>query len=251
MDMNDPALAALIELHAGLPRQGPGDAAFSRRILAMLPDLPERPRIIDMGCGSGAGTLVLAEHFGAVVTAVDLFPTFLGQLKQTAEERGLSHLVRTVEADMGDLELSEASIDLLWSEGAAYILTFAGALQRWRPLMVDGGVAVISEISWFAEDVPDVLAAYWEQAYPAIADEALNRERAEAAGFAVLGVHRLPSAAWWDNYYGPLQRRIAEVAPVAGEVMRSVIVECEDEMELFRRYSDYYGYSFYILEAAR
>ncbi|MDZ4178136.1 MAG: methyltransferase domain-containing protein [Coriobacteriia bacterium] len=251
MDMNDPALAALVELHTGQPRQGPGDEAFSKRMLAMLPDLPEHPRIIDMGCGSGAGTILLAEHFGVPVTAVDLFPAFLGQLKQTAEERGLSHLVRPIEADMGSLDLPDASIDLLWSEGAAYILTFAGALQSWRPFMADGGLAVISEISWFAEDVPDALAAYWDAAYPAIADESVNRERAEAAGYAVLGVHRLPSSAWWDNYYDPLQRRIEEIAPGADEIMTSVIAESEEEMELFRQYSDYYGYSFYILEAAR
>jgi serine/threonine-protein kinase HipA len=242
----DPATRALIELHRGLERQGPGDAAMSRRILAELPPLPSRPRIVDLGCGGGAGALLLAEHFGVPVTAVDLAQPFLDQLMELARARGLAHLVHPIAADFAAPPIEPGSVDLLWSEGAAYVLTFSGALTAWRPLLAPGGVAVISELSWFTDPVPEVPRGYWEAAYPAIAGEAENVARARVAGFRILGTHRLPAQAWWDHYYGPLLDRIAGLAD-PDPVMRAVIEETRTEIDLFRQHSDSYGYTFYLL----
>jgi len=60
MDHQAEYITALINLHRGLDRQGPGDADFSRHILSLLSALPPKPRIADLGCGSGAGALLLA-----------------------------------------------------------------------------------------------------------------------------------------------------------------------------------------------
>lgn len=246
----DPATAALIELHRGLDRQGPGDPAFSRAILSRLPAPPERPRIADLGCGAGAGALLLAEWYAAPVTGVDLARVFLDQLVARSRTLGLDHLIRAVEADMGRLDWPPASVDLLWSEGAAYNLTFAGALRTWRPLLPPGGVAVISELSWFTDAPPRPARDYWASAYPAIGTEPENAARATRAGFEVMGVHRLPAAAWWTHYYDPLARRIAEIRPAADSLLREAIRETETEMALFRDHDASYGYTFYVLKAA-
>jgi cyclopropane fatty-acyl-phospholipid synthase-like methyltransferase len=134
---------ALIELHRGLPREGPGDTAFARQLLRSLPPLPARPRIADLGCGSGAGALLLAAHFGVPVRAVDTAAVLLDELRERAAARGLAHLITPMLADMGALDWPPASLDLLWSEGAAYSLGFEQALTRWRPLLAAGGVAVV------------------------------------------------------------------------------------------------------------
>ena len=249
MEESDAMLAALFELHAGLERQGPGDRLFSRHILSLLPALPQNPRIADLGCGSGDGALLLADWFRCKVTAVDFSRLFLDQLEVRAETLGLAHLIDAVEADMGALDWPSGSLDLLWSEGAAYNLTFAGALTTWRPLLAAGGLAVVSELSWFAETPPDEIYDYWMNAYPAIGSEMVNAARAGRAGFDVLGIHRLPSQAWRDHYYEPLKTRIDRFAGRADEAMRQVIRETETEMDMFRRYGEYYGYAFYLLQA--
>ena len=249
MDQQNEFINALIELHRGLERQGPGDASFTKKMLSLLPDLPEHPRIADLGCGAGAGALILAEWFQEKVTAVDFAGPFLQELQDHAKRRGLQHLIQTVEADMGALDWPAASLDLLWSEGAAYILTFAGALNAWRPLMASGGVAAISEISWFSDNIPDDILKYWQEGYPHMAGEAENAERAVASGFDVIGIHRLPSEAWWANYYAPLIEKIDKLRPTADTIMLDVIAETEFEIEMFRKYEDVYGYSFYLLKA--
>lgn len=245
--MND-SIRALIELHRGLVREGPGDEAFSRAILAALPPLPAQPRIVDLGCGSGAGALLLAEHFGVPVLAVDLAQPFLDALLDKARARGLADRIRPLACDFANLPIEPGSVDLLWSEGAAYNLTFAGALQRWRPLLAAKGVAVISEMSWFTDEVPDEPLRYWTQAYPTMGSDAENIARAEAAGFEVVFTRRLPAQAWWDNYYGPMLERIAALGNLDA-TMQAVVDEMQAEIELFRRYGQHYGYTFHVLQA--
>jgi SAM-dependent methyltransferase len=248
-DDMDEYIRALIDLHHGVGREGPGDATFSRQILAELPTLPPKPRIVDLGCGSGAGALLLAEHFGVPVAAVDLAQPFLDAMMEQARARGLADRIHPLACDFADLPMEPGSVDLLWSEGAAYNLTFAGALQKWRSLLASNGVAVISELSWFSGDVPDEARRYWKEAYPAIGDEAENIARAQTAGFDVRNTHRLPAQAWWDNYYDPMLKRIAAMSN-PDSTMQAVIAEMQTEIDLFRQYSQYYGYTFYVLTAS-
>ncbi|MDX1736148.1 MAG: class I SAM-dependent methyltransferase [Halioglobus sp.] len=242
-------LAALIELHSGLDRLGPGDDAFSRAIIQALPPLPARPRIADIGCGTGAGALILAETWPVTVQAVDFSRTFLDEMLERARRVGLGGSIEAIECDMACLDWPPASLDLLWSEGAAYRLTMGGALRAWRPLLADGGIAVVSEMSYHASPVPPAVEQFMRDVYPDINGEAANVELAIASGFEVLDVRRVPAAAGGDNYYGALARRMDALGEVDDEVMRAVIDDCRHEMDFFRLHCDHYGYTFFILRA--
>jgi len=249
MEEQEKYIRALIQLHRGLERQGPGDTDYSNYIISQLPDLPSNPRIADIGCGAGVGTLILADKFRTTVRAVDFSREFLAELEDRAKQRGLENLVETIECDMGSLDWKPESIDLLWSEGAAYNLTFKGALKAWRPLMAANGIAVISEMSYFTSEVPESVRVYWQNAYPTIGTESENSTHAYSSGFEILGIHRLPSTAWWDNYYGPLRKNIESFKNSDDAIMQSVISETEEEMKCFEEYGEFYGYSFYIMKA--
>jgi ubiquinone/menaquinone biosynthesis C-methylase UbiE len=242
-------IAALIDLHRDHAHKGPGDADFSRNILSSLSTLPLKPRIADLGCGSGASALLLAQYYQSTVMAVDTSSVFIDELKTRAKQAGLEHLIVPIQGDMATLDWPAGSIDLLWSEGAAYHLGFESALNTWRPLLTPGGIAVISEMSWFADAVPEPVREFWQMAYPNMGTEAENIERANRAGFRVLSTHRLPTEAWWVNYYQPLRERIrermqqSEITPM----VQTVIRETEEEIQLFEQFSDFYGYTFYVL----
>lgn len=240
-------LAALVDLFRGLERKGPGDAGFTRDLLRSLPPLPREGRIADLGCGSGAGTLLLAERYRREVLAVDTAETFLEELAERAARAGLGHLITPVRADMGGLDWPPASIALLWSEGAAYVLGFEEALRAWRPLVAPGGLAVVSEMSWFTSERPGPAAGFWRAAYPSMGDEAENVRRAERAGFELLEARRLPYAAWWGNFYDPLRARMKTLEGSA--LHEAVLRETEEEIALFERYGDHYGYTFYVMRA--
>ena len=114
--------------------------------------------------------------------------------------------------------------------------------------MADNGIAVISELSYFTSKVPEPVRNYWQNAYPAIASESENANHANSSGFEILGIHRLPSKAWWDNYYGPLRENVESFRRSEDNVMQSVIKEIEEEMKLFEEHEKHYGYSYYIMK---
>jgi hypothetical protein len=71
----------------------------------------------------------------------------------------------------------------------------------------------------------------------------------KSSGFEIIGIYRLPSQVWWDNYYGPLKENINPFKHSKDSIMQTVIKETEEEMKLFEEYEKHYGYSFYIMKA--
>jgi len=247
MGEHEKYIEVLIELHRGLERQGPGDPGFSQDIIKQIPELPSNPRIADIGCGAGAGALILARKYHSRIKAVDFSREFLDQLMHRARQQGLEDLIDPIECDMGSLDWEAETIDLLWSEGAAYNITFEGALKAWRPLMAVNGIAVISEMNYFSKDVSEVVTQYMKNAYPGIKTESNNVDLINASGFEFLSIHRLPSVAWWDNYYDPLRKNIEALKDSSDSVMQAVISETEEEMKFFKEHEEEYGYTYYIM----
>lgn len=250
MDFSDPRQRAVFfDLHSGLPREGPGDRATVQRALDLMTPRPDRPAVLDIACGPGGQTLDLAELLpGARITAVDLNPAFLRDLQDRARARGLEGSIDALRGDMAALPFEPGAFDILWCEGAAYILGVARALQLWRPLLKPGGHVGLSEPIWLSDQRPAEARAFWT-AYPEMTDASHLRERARGAGYAVVGDFVLSEDAWWNLYYRPLEARIRELAPRYGgdEIALRVLEEARIEIECYRRYSDSYGYLFLVL----
>jgi hypothetical protein len=71
----------------------------------------------------------------------------------------------------------------------------------------------------------------------------------ERSGFLCTAHFIIPSKSWWENYYNPITKKLPELKDKYKdnpEALR-IIEEEVSEQELFRKYSDYYGYVFYIM----
>jgi len=250
--MDDAALRALCHLHAGLPRKGPGSERLTRALLADLaPELPPRPRAADLGCGSGHAAILLADGLGAQVTAVDACAPFIDELgARLAAAPPARGTVAARVADMLAPGLAPASLDLVWSEGAAYAVGVERALAAWRLLLAPAGVLVFSECCWLAPDPPAECAAFWADAYPAMTPPAGVLSAAERVGYRLRRAERLPPADWWTSYYDPLAARCEALAGEAATdpPLRAAIVEARREMDVFRRFARWYGYVLFVLD---
>ena len=239
----------LVNLHRGLARLGPGSDAATLQALGLCTELPGKPMILDIGCGSGAQSLTLASASGGWIVAMDLFPVFIHQLMQRSSQRRLTDLVHGVVADMHAPPFAPLCFDLIWSEGAVYNMGFDNALQCWRPLLRAGGYLVISEISWFETNPTQTLRDYWQENYPAMRSVSENRQAAVDSGWIPVGDFALPACAWDENYYAPLQQQIPGFLqahpddPDAAAVVATTL----REIDIMHRYSQACGYQFYIL----
>jgi SAM-dependent methyltransferase len=241
------------DLHSDLPREGPGNRDSTARAVQLMGALPARPLLVDVGCGPGAQTLDLAQLLpDARIVATDAHKPFLEELRRRVDAAGLGERIEPRYVDMRALPFEPGSIDVLWCEGAAYVMGVPKALAAWTPLLKPGGRIALTEPVWLKSDPPDSVRRNWEP-YPAMTDVPGCRAIIARAGLKLLGDFLLPDAAWWDQYYGPLKARTQRLrAKYAGDAAAATVLqEAENEVEAYREYSAYFGYQFFVMAKPR
>lgn len=239
----------LIDLHKGANRQGPGGDAETEKALGLaMIDRSAPLKIADIGCGTGASTLLLARLLEARITAVDFLQDFLEELKGKAEKLGLSKKITTLCCSMDDLPFEDEEYDVIWSEGAIYNIGFEKGVADWRRYLKTGGLLVVSEITWITGDRPSELQQYWDGEYPEIDVASSKIAVLEKTGYSPIGYFVLPERCWLDNYYRPMQNRFKDFLDRNGnsEEACAVVASEEREIEMYERYKDYYGYGVYV-----
>lgn len=240
----------ICEYFSSLHRQGPGSEAATRRALSFLPPLAEGATIADVGCGTGASTMVLAQSTAAHIIAVDLFGDFLRRLRTTAAELGVAERITTVEADMAALPMPPDSLEVLWAEGSIYNVGFERGINLWRPLLKNGGYLVVSEATWFTPERPREIDRFWQEAYSEIDLISAKTAQLERAGYRIMATFSLGENEWQHEFYEPAieaQRQFLERH--AGNPTAEALVENQrHEAQVYDRYHQYYGYTFFIAQ---
>ncbi|GHH56409.1 SAM-dependent methyltransferase [Streptomyces candidus] len=149
-------------------------AEHTASITASLPLTSEPRHIVDLGCGTGAGTFTLLERFSdAHVTAVDTSASHLQLLREKAYARGIQERVRTVQADLDNNDWPElGQPDLMWASASMHHMANPDrALRNVRELLAPGGLFAVVELA----GVPRFLPAGAPESRPGL------EERAHAA----------------------------------------------------------------------
>lgn len=239
----------LVDLHRDTPRQGPGGDDETRLAVALSGLARTRGlKVADIGCGSGASTLVLARALDARITAVDFLPAFLGRLACAAADAGLSERIAPLEASMEALPFAEAEYDAIWAEGAVYNMGFAAGVEVWRRFLKPGGVLAVSELTWLTAERPADLQAHWDAEYPETDTASAKLAVLERLGYSPLGYFPLPERCWLDNYYRPIEARLPGFLDRHGRspAARAIADAETAERLLYERNRAYVSYGYYI-----
>jgi SAM-dependent methyltransferase len=242
-------LQLLIDLHRHGLRQGPGGDDETRLAISLTGlDGRENLEIADIGCGTGASTLVLAAQLDAHLTAVDFLPAFLLDLEEAAARAGVADRITTLAASMEALPFAESTYDAIWSEGAIYNMGFAAGVEAWRRYLKPGGVLAVSELTWLTAERPQELQSHWDREYPEVDTAAGKMAVLERLGFSPIGYFPLPQRCWLDNYYRPMQQRFPDFLSrhEDSEAARAIVLAEEQEISLYERNEAYVSYGFYI-----
>jgi hypothetical protein len=151
---------------------------------------------------------------------------------------------------MDGLPFEEGQFDLIWSEGAIFIVGFEKGLALWRKFCRKGGYIVVSNAALFEDTAPEEVLRFWEDAGDPLDTEAEMREQVRRAGLRLVTTFRLPEAGWLEYYFKPLIARVTELEKTHGSApaCAPLLAFCRHEAEMYAKYKRYYGYTFFIMQ---
>ncbi|MCZ4511491.1 methyltransferase domain-containing protein [Streptomyces sp. ActVer] len=138
-------------------------------ITAWLPVGAGPRHIVDLGCGTGAGTLALLERFPeAELTAVDSSAAHLHRLQEKARERaregaqekagaaGAAGRLRIVRADLDATSWPDLGApELVWASASMHHMTDPDrTLRQVHDLLAPGGLFAVVELAGFPRFLP-------------------------------------------------------------------------------------------------
>ena len=95
--------------------------------MLQLADVTQNDVVYDLGCGDGRIVITAAQRFGASGVGIDFDPQRIAESNANAERAGVTHLVRFMEQDAMEVDVSEATVVTL------YLLSSSNA--RLRPIL--------------------------------------------------------------------------------------------------------------------
>ncbi len=109
--------------------------------LAALDDVRGK-RVLDLGCGHGMASVVLARH-GAIVTACDLSPGYVREARARADANGVD--IRLLVCNAERLPFANASFECIWGNAILHHLDLSQAAAEIKRVLAPGGIAVFCE----------------------------------------------------------------------------------------------------------
>lgn len=163
-----------------------GFSRFTRKAFQMLPSL-NKPRILDVGCGSGVPTMELVQLSKGSITAIDIDPELIRRLEAKIESAGLSNQVEAITRSMFDMDFAENSFDVIWCEGAIAPIGFERGLREWAKYLRKGGFLAVHDEKGDMRQKLDCVAT---------------------SGYELLGYFFLDEQTWRNGYYAPMRKLI-------------------------------------------
>lgn len=233
-----------------MPRLGPGSEEATLKALSKVKISSEGASVLDIGCGTGAQTVILGKKIRGTIIALDNYQPFLEQVKKKVEREKILAKIEFLCQDMREFQFENNSFDLIWAEGSIYIIGFNAGLGKAKLLVKFGGYVVFSDMNWLKEDPPTVVVDFFKSEYPEMMAVKENIELIKKQGFKLVHHFPLDKSAHWEPYYKPLEMRLKlfreryQDNPKILELVDGM----QHEVDLYKKYSDYYGYIFYIMK---
>jgi ubiquinone/menaquinone biosynthesis C-methylase UbiE len=240
-------LNMIFEYFSESERQGPGSPEETIKALEFTGELSTKSKIIDIGCGTGGQTMVLAENVPCRIIGIDASQVFIEQFNNNAQNKNLQNRVKGLVGNMEELPFQKEEFDLIWSEGAIYNIGFERGLHEWREFLKQGGYIAVTENTWFTKERPAEIQEFWQKIYPEIDTMPNKLAQMQNAGYLPVAAYILPESIWTGYYAWQSLRRESFLKKYAGNKdIEEFIASQKYEAELYDKYKAYYGYAFYI-----
>ena len=161
---------------------------YTRKAFRLIPRM-DKPRILDIGCGSGISTLELARLSQGGIIGIDIDQAALDKFTAKIREAGLADRIQAINCSMFDMDFADEIFDMIWSEGSIYAIGFERGLREWRRFLKPGGFMVVHDEQGNVKG---------------------KLKQISKCNYELIGYFILSEETWWTEYFAPLEKLIAE-----------------------------------------
>jgi len=231
MNEHEQYMQDFLSIFEALDSWGPNSEADTTKAFSLLKHVPKR--ILEIGCGNGNSTMVLASLSNAQIIAIDNEQSALTRLDAKITQNSLSERVSTDCKSMTELDYDNESFDLIWAEASIYIMGVQTALVKWKRLLKDGGMLVFSDLVWLMDSADRELNDFWKHEYPDMQKVETRLVQIKKAGYEVEHSFTVSQQAWHD-YYEPLQNKLYELKDSMKD--SKAFVDIQREVNLYKKH---------------
>jgi ubiquinone/menaquinone biosynthesis C-methylase UbiE len=179
----------------------------------MLPEL-DKPRILDIGCGSGVPTMELARLGQGQVIGIDVDQRALDKLNRKIREAGFADRVQAMNCSILDMLFPDESFDIIWSEGSIFVVGFEMGIREWKRFLKPNGFMVIHDEKGNVEG---------------------KLEQISNCGYKLLGYFVLSQDTWRTEYFAPLEKLVAKSQTIHTDDLQVLeeLNQARRELEMF------------------
>ena len=201
---------------------------YTRRAFHMLPKL-EKPRILDVGCGSGVPTMELARLSNGEIIGVDVNQRLLDVLAGKIKKAGVSGRVKAVQCSISDMDFPAESFDIIWSEGSIYVVGFKRGLEEWQRFLRPNGFLVVHDEQG---NVTDKL------------------KHISSCGYRLIGYFMLDADTWCVEYFAHLETLVCETRAKCADDPKvlEALRDAQWEIDMFKKNPEANSSVFFIME---
>ena len=201
---------------------------YTRKAFHMLPIL-DKPRILDVGCGSGVPTMELARLSNGTIVGFDINQSLLNLFVKKITKLGVSDRVKAIKCSIFDMEFPDESFDIIWAEGSISVIGFKKGLQEWKRFLKPNGFIVFHDEKGNIEE---------------------KLKQISICGYELLDYFILNEDTWWAEYFAPLEKLICETRTKYADDPNVLeqLHNAQWEIDLFKKNPQLNSSAFFIMQ---
>lgn len=225
----------------------PNSYFMTKKAISFIENIDKLKEIAVIGYGAEHQSIMLFEDTTAHIYVIDYRKEYIELLKKEFTTQKLINYISPILLENNNPPFSMGHLDLVWTESMTREISFHQFLSNWGQFVKEDGYIVTCAYCWNNSNPPSEVANFFDK-HSINIDHYSNRiSQMLECGFTPISHFIMPEECWW-NFFCPIDINTESISNKykANTEVIQFLKDMDQEIDMFEKYGDYYGYAFFI-----